>query len=107
MSYNSKSNTSPTCSTQTTDVAYNPYDRSVLGSHFQVNLDAQAVYGGHYPEYPFRPAEYAQNWSGVRYFQTWNSLGGMFNGEGDYRTQYRQYVSRGNVDATAQLILYR
>ena len=107
MGRNTMSVTSPTGETQTLNTNYVPTDRSIQGSNFQVELDASAVYGGHFPEYPFRPAEYQQNWSGYRYFQTWDSLGGMFSGQDDYPIEYRNYVLRGNAVDTAQLLLYR
>lgn len=107
MGYNTKSETNPTGSTQTLNTQYNPLDKSVTQSNFQVALGFDAVYGGHYPEFPFRPAEYQQNWSGSRYFQTWDELGGMFSADGNYEFNYRKYVTGGNVNATVQLLLSR
>jgi hypothetical protein len=105
--YNALSKTNPTGTTQTLNTMYIPNTWSRQSSNFQQDFDAQAIYGGHYPEYPFRPAEYMQNWSGVRYFQTWDSLGGMWNNNEDYPTEYRKYITSGYASDTAQLLLYR
>jgi hypothetical protein len=106
MSLNSQSATNPTGQTQTQNNFYNPAARSIQQSAYQNDLDATAVYGGHFPGAPFRPGQYAQNWSGVTYWQTWDVIGGLLNGAG-YPTNYREYVSRGGANDTVQLLLSR
>lgn len=106
MGLNSQSETSPTGTTQTLNTNYNAAARSIQQSNFQNDLDARAVYGGHFPGPPFRPAEYQQNWSGVPFWQTWDVIGGLLSGTG-YPTGYREYISRGNANDTVQLLLSR
>lgn len=107
MAGNTESETSPTGSTLTQNTSYNPYVWLRQSSNFQNELDSRAVYGGHFPSDPFRPAQYMQNWSGIEQWQTWDSLGGMFSAQRDFPTEYRQYITAGNAADTVQLLLYR
>lgn len=107
MPLNTNSETSPTGGTLTLNTQYDPSVWDRRGSNFLVVQDASAVYGGHFPSDPYRPAQYMQNWSGVSQYQTWDSLGGMWNGIGDFPTEYRNYIVAGNVNDTNMLLLYR
>lgn len=93
--------------TQTLNTNYNPYDREIQQSRFYNEIDYDAVYGGHYPSCPDRPAAYQENWSGILYWQSWDALGGMFSNNRDYPTEYRTYIMRGNANDTVQLLQYR
>lgn len=106
MGLNTQSETSPTGSTQTLNNFYDARARSVQQSNFQNDLDARAVYGGHFPGAPFRPAAYQQNWSGVPFWQSWDVIGGLFGGTG-YSNEYRALITRGNAGDAAQLLLSR
>lgn len=84
---------------QTRDVSYRNNEKIVQNVRGADTGDYSATYGGHYPSGPNRIAVYQENWSGFSSWQTWDRL--------DNPLEYRQYLSRGNVSDTMQLLLVR
>lgn len=77
--------------------------KTVAQSAFLNEYDTSAVYGGHYPSMPFRPAQYQQNWTGIHRWQTYAELGGFLSGDG-YPVMYRPLLVSGNAEMAYRVL---